>query len=91
MKYLKAFLPKEIWLDTTILLISMFFIEIVTLCFITKFYNFYICFQKNLYFLIYNFSLFYNVPLFSDKSAFRIKFIASFLLIKLIISDNQNL
>ena len=32
MKYLKLFLPKETLLDTIILLISIFFIEIDLLC-----------------------------------------------------------
>ena len=32
MKYLKPFLPKETLLDTTLLLISTFFIEIGLLC-----------------------------------------------------------
>ena len=37
------------------------------------------------FFFIYDFPLFYNVPLFSVNSAFCNKFIASFLLTKLII------
>ena len=57
---------------------------------ITRFYDcffqFYLGFQKKIrFFLICNFLLSYNVLLFSVKSAFFIKFIASFLLIKLII------
>ena len=59
MKYFNSFLPKQTLLDTTILLISRFFIEIGHFS-IAKFSNsfhFYICFQKKI-FLIYNFPLF---------------------------------
>ena len=90
MKYLDSFLPKDALLDAVILLISMFFIEIGSLCL----RNF--CFSisispklielKNSYiFKIYNFLLFYNTPLFSVKTAFCKNSIASTLLIKVII------
>ena len=58
---------------------------------ITKFYIFfpfqYIFSKIGIYFLIYNFPLFYNVPLFSVESAFCNKFIVLFLQNKLIIQQ----
>ena len=92
------FYQKRPLLDTTILLISVFLIEIDPICwwnfcfwilispnFIIVFTSFIYAFKSFYIFLIYNFALFYNVPLFSIKSVFSNKFIASFLLFKLII------
>ena len=116
MKCLNYFLPKETLLDTTILLISIFVIEIAPFVgeiFVFgfqyhQFFKFFYMLSKNFtFFLIYNFQIcsfklefevnlqlkialtewFYNVQLYGClvKSAFCIKFMASFLLINVII------
>ena len=82
-KYLNPFLPKEILLDTVILLLSIFFnwnwlFMLVKLLFfdfnIIKFYNFfhsYTCFKNLCIYWIYNFPLFseYNKDLPSALSS----------------------
>ena len=90
MKYLNPFLPKETLLDTIFLLIPIFFIEtgfsywrnFCSLVPVSP--NFIIVFSYFIYTFKFFIFLIYNFPAFSVESAFWVKFMTPFLLIKLI-------